>query len=83
MYKFKDKEKYFCSELIVECLQSVGFIEDSAAIIYKSNKTTPIDLSKDATFGVFAGYLSLNNGDYIIPKDDEFYESVTFNEIYG
>lgn len=75
------KSKYFCSELVVNCLIKTGFIDPSATIIYKGNTFSPIDIGKDPTFGTFFGYVSLKK-DFTIPKDDEFYNVPTFNEIF-
>jgi hypothetical protein len=76
------KKKYFCSELIVDCFVISSFIHESAAVIYKSNSTSPAALGRDYTFGTFFGYIS-SKQNYIVPKTDEFFNFPTFDQIYG
>lgn len=76
------KEKYFCSELVADCFIATGFIDPSAAVVYKSDTYSPGDLGKDPTYGTFYGYLTAKEH-YDIPVDDEFYDAITFDDIYG
>lgn len=75
-----EKGKYFCSELVVDCLVSTGFIDPSAAILYKSNTFSPGDLGEDPTFGTFLGYISLREN-YEVPSDDVFLSRGPYDEI--
>jgi hypothetical protein len=77
-----EKGRYFCSELVANCFVVTGFIEPSAAVIYKSNVTSPGALGRDATFGTFYGYVSVTPN-YSVPATDEFFNESTFNEIFG
>ena len=76
-----EKGKYFCSELVADCFVATGFIEPSAAVVYKSNVTSPGSLGRDATLGTFCGYVSAHPN-YSVPENDEFFNSSTFHEIY-
>ncbi|HLP62639.1 MAG TPA: hypothetical protein VK186_27615 [Candidatus Deferrimicrobium sp.] len=76
------KKHYFCSELVVDCFIYTGIIQPSAAVVYRSNVTSPGALGKDPTFGYFYGYLSCIEN-YQIPETDEFFDETTFNEIFG
>lgn len=77
-----EKGSYFCSELVANCFVVTGFIEPSAAVVYKSNVTSPGALGRDATFGTFYGYISVKPN-YSVPVTDEFFNETTFNEIFG
>lgn len=77
-----EKGSYFCSELVADCFVATGFIDPSAAIVYKSDTTSPGELGRDPTFGTFYGYASAIPG-YAVPSSDEFYNTTTFNEIFG
>ncbi|NTU50516.1 MAG: hypothetical protein HGA87_06550 [Desulfobulbaceae bacterium] len=77
-----EKGSYFCSELVANCFVVTGFIEPSAAIVYKSNVMSPGALGRDATFGTFYGYVSVTPN-YSVPVTDEFYNETTFSEIFG
>jgi hypothetical protein len=77
-----EKGSYFCSELVANCFVVTGFIEPSAAIVYKSNVTSPGALGRDATFGTFYGYVSVTPN-YSVPATDEFFNASTFSEIFG
>lgn len=77
-----EKGSYFCSELVADCFVVTGFIEPSAAVIYKSNVTSPGALGRDATFGTFYGYVSVKPN-YSVPTTDEFFNTSTFNEVFG
>ena len=76
------KHKYFCSEFVVDCFRSTGFIGPSAAVVYKPETTAPGDLGNDATFGYFLGYIT-GKGNYEVDKNDEFYCHPTLSEIFG
>ncbi len=77
-----EKGSYFCSELVASCFIVTGFIDPSAAVLYKSNVTSPGALGRDPTFGTFLGYVSsLQNCS--IPATDEFFNHSTFDEIFG
>ena len=68
-----DKLCYFCSELVVAGFIKAGIITDSASIVYRPDKYSPIGLAADGTFGYFKGFLTSKN-DYTIPEDDSFYQ---------
>ena len=76
-----EKGKYFCSELVVDCLVATGFIDPSAAIMYKSDTYSPGSLGCDPTFGTFFGYIR-SSDDYMIPSDDEFANHTSYGEIF-
>lgn len=76
------KNRYFCSEFVVDCFVVTGFIEPSAAVLYNSTVTAPGDLGRDPTFGYFLGYLS-SDPKYEIPEDDEFYNASKWEDIFG
>ena len=78
----QSKESYFCSELVADCFVITGFIQPTAAILYKSDTTSPGALGRDPTFGTFCGYMS-HIDNYNVPQDDEFISSTTFNDIFG
>ncbi|MCY1230557.1 hypothetical protein D9M72_429710 [compost metagenome] len=77
-----EKGNYFCSELVVNCFVITGFIDPSAAVVYKSNVTSPGALGRDATFGTFYGYVSVEPN-YSAPVTDEFFNASTYSEIFG
>lgn len=77
-----EKGSYFCSELVADCFVITGFIEPSAAVVYKSNVTSPGALGRDATFGTFCGYISAKPN-YSVPATDEFFNASTFYEVFG
>jgi hypothetical protein len=76
-----EKVRYFCSELVADCFVVTGFIEPSAAVVYRSDVTSPGALGRDATFGTFYGYVSVTSN-YSVPATDEFFNLSTFSEIY-
>jgi hypothetical protein len=76
------KDAYFCSELVADCFVVTGFIDQSAAVLYKSSTVSPGDLGKDSTFGTFVGYLTSGDAS-VIPEDDEFINVATFAEVFG
>lgn len=76
------KKNYFCSELVAECFVATGFIAPSAAVVYKSDVTSPGALGRDPTFGTFYGYLSLVPN-YCVPATDEFMNFSSFKEIFA
>lgn len=78
---FTKKEKYFCSELVVESLVETEFISPSAAVLYKPDTMSPGDLGKDPTFGTFYGYISTEKN-YTVPIDDEFYWNGRYQDIF-
>jgi len=75
------KETYFCSELVVSVYIAVGFISESAAIIYNPEVMSPSYLGNDTTFGTFLGYIKPYE-EYIIPENDQFIHHTSFYEIY-
>ncbi len=77
-----EKGSYFCSELVVDCFVVTGFIEPSAAVVYKSNVTSPGALGRDATFGTFCGYVSVIPN-YSVPATDEFFNTSTLHDVFG
>jgi len=77
-----EKGSYFCSELVADCFVATGFVLSSAAVVYKSNVTSPGALGRDATFGTFYGYAS-DAPNYVVPATDEFFNASTFSEIFG
>lgn len=77
-----EKGSYFCSELVVDCFVAAGFITPSAAVVYKSDVTSPGALGRDPTFGTFYGYLSLVPN-YVVPGTDEFANATRYEEIFG
>lgn len=77
-----EKGSYFCSELVASCFVVTGFIDPSAAVVYKSDVTSPGALGRDPTFGTFCGYVS-TVPNYSVPATDEFINNSTFNEIFG
>lgn len=77
-----EKGSYFCSELVVNCFVVTGFIDSSAAVLYKSSVTSPGALGRDPTFGIFCGYVSFAPN-YSVPATDEFFNHATFDEIFG
>jgi len=77
-----EKGRYFCSELVADCFVATGFIDPSAAVVYKSNVTSPGSLGRDPTFGTFLGYVSVVPN-YSVPDSDEFLNTSTFSEIFG
>lgn len=76
------KERYFCSELVVDCFVATGFIQPSAAVVYQSVVTSPGALGRDPTFGTFCGYATCKP-DYEVPPTDEFFNETIFDEIFG
>lgn len=83
--KFKpddfNKKSYFCSEFIVDCFIATDFIDRNASVLYKSDTFSPKDIGNDPVFGTFLSYIS-SRKNYIIPKDDEFYNIPTYKEIF-
>lgn len=77
-----EKGHYFCSELVADCFVATGFIDPSAAVVYKSNVTSPGSLGRDPTFGTFLGYVSVIPN-YSVPDSDEFINASTFSEVFG
>jgi len=77
-----EKGSYFCSELVASCFVVTGFLDPSAAVVYKSDLTSPGALGRDPTFGTFCGYVS-TVPNYSVPATDEFINHSTFNEIFG
>lgn len=77
-----EKGRYFCSELVADCFVVTGFIAPSAAVVYRSDTTSPGALGRDPTFGTFYGYVSVKPN-YSVPPTDEFFNTATFNEIFG
>jgi len=77
-----DKGKYFCSELVADCFVATGILDPSAAVMYKSDVTSPGDLGKDPTFGTFFGYISVVEG-YLVPSTDDFINASTFDELFN
>lgn len=77
-----EKGSYFCSELVASCFVVTGFIDPSAAVLYQANVTSPGALGRDPTFGTFCGYVS-SVPDYSVPATDEFFNTTTFDEIFG
>ncbi|MBG6038251.1 hypothetical protein I5F12_09230 [Proteus cibarius] len=75
------KKSYFCSELVVNCFIKTGFIDPSAAVIYKADTISPGALGNDPTFGTFYGYISTKKN-YSVPITDEFFKRSRFNEIF-
>lgn len=75
------KNKYFCSELIVNCFIHTGFISQSAAIMYLPKVYSPGDLSRDPTFGIFYGYLTTEDIN-TIPIEDVFYYIDNYEDIH-
>ena len=78
-----EKEKYFCSELVVDCFIKVNFISESATVLYQSDIYSPGDLSKDGTFGLFYGYLLTNQDKKNLLLEDKFFYKSTFDEIFN
>jgi|GEM_PF-1169768 len=76
------RDKYFCSELVVSSYIAIGFIGESAAVVYRPENTSPESLAKDPTFGTFLGYIK-PYGEYKIPEEDMFEHSTPFHEIFG
>ncbi|MDM4772399.1 YiiX/YebB-like N1pC/P60 family cysteine hydrolase [Solimonas sp. SE-A11] len=76
------KGSYFCSELVADCFVITGFIDPSAAVLYKAETLSPGQLGRDPTFGTFCGYVSAIHG-YAVPATDEFYGATTYAEIFG
>jgi len=76
------KGNYFCSELVADCYVATGFVQPSAAVVYRSDVTSPGALGRDATFGTFFGYASANEK-YVVPATDEFFNVPRFTEIFG
>lgn len=77
-----EKGTYFCSELVANCFVAVGFLDPSAAIVFKSSTTSPGALGRDSAYGTFYGYLT-NSASYVIPDADEFFNAPTFDEVWG
>ena len=75
------KGQYFCSELVADCFVATGFIQPSAAVLYRSSTTSPGALGRGPTFGTFYGYISCAK-DYEVPESDEFINTTTFSEIF-
>ena len=67
---------------MADCFVATGFIDPSAAVVYKSNVTSPGSLGRDPTFGTFLGYVSVVPN-YSVPDSDEFLNTSTFSEIFG
>ncbi len=76
------KQRYFCSELVTDCFIAAGFIDDSAAVMYRSNVTSPGALGRDPTYGTFFGYVS-SAKNHAVSSADEFYHHATVDEIFG
>ena len=75
------KRRYFCSELVVDCLRAIGFIPTGPDILYQSDTFSPGDIAKDGTFGAFLGYLT-SMPSRPIPQTDHFFHGSTFREIW-
>ncbi len=74
------KLRYICSDLVVAAFIEIGYIQPSAAIVYRGDTYSAGDLGRDPTFGYFVGYLKPDHsGD--IPRDDEFANKVTLAEL--
>lgn len=76
------QDSYFCSEFVVSCFVKVGFIDESAHVVYQQNVMSPGALGRDPTFGTFCGYIS-KDLKYTVPDTDEFYSNSTYGEIFG
>lgn len=63
---------YFCSELVAAAFIAVGILAPSAAVVFDPRVMSPLDLARDATYGLFVGYLIPYEG-YTISKEDPFY----------
>jgi hypothetical protein len=63
------KEKYFCSEFVVDCYKASGYIRTAKRYMI-SNKWTPTGLAEENIFG-FIGYIS-NNGLKAVDHNDPF-----------
>lgn len=61
---------FFCSELVVLAWIHVGLITESASIVFPPNATGPLELSRNAVFGRFLGYVAPSG--YRLPLDDRF-----------
>lgn len=70
-----EKQAYFCSEFVADCLVASGFISPSAAIVFKTSTYASGDLGRDGAFGSYIGYLSACEN-YEFPEDDDFYSCV-------
>lgn len=75
------KEEYFCSEFVVSVYIAIGFISESASIIYNPEVMSPSSLGDDGTFGTFLGYIKPYS-EYIIPHNDQFIQRTPFHEMY-
>jgi len=75
-----NKLQYICSDLVVAAFVEIGFIQPSAAIVYKGDAYSAGDLGRDPTFGFFVGYLK-PEGTEGIPVDDEFANKVTLGDL--
>lgn len=72
---------YFCSELVVACINHCGLIDQSAAVIYKPEVHAPGDLVKDPTFGFLVGFLSSTPSSEV-PNNDPLLNATRYRDIY-
>lgn len=75
------KRSYFCSEFVAECFIEMGYLHESAAVIYWPEGMTPGDLVRDNTFGVVAGFIHAPR--YVMPKEEPLQHQTAHAFIFG
>lgn len=77
-----EKSTYFCSEFVCDCFIAVGFISQSAAVVFQSDTYSPGDLCTESAFGFFWGYASTKEAAQQ-NKQDYFYRVTTYDTLFG
>lgn len=77
-----DYGPFFCSELVVACLVRVGYISQSAAIVFAPSVHSPGDLAREPTFGYLVGVLSSLPG-YQLRVEDPLNTVAKYQDIIG
>ena len=73
---------FFCSELVVNCLIHIGFIDPSAAVVFEPGTQSPGDLLADATYGYLVGYLT-KDPTYKMSDDDPLQTLTRYVDVCG
>lgn len=63
---------YFCSELVAAAFIAVEILTPSAAVVFDPRIMSPLDVARDATYGLFVGYIIPYDG-YTVSREDAFY----------
>ncbi len=79
----KEQEKFFCSQLVVQCFIEVGIIDESVtdySTFLNPKLVYLIDLSKDSIFGFHYKYIKFKL-EYEVPENDEFTHITKYKDV--